>query len=98
MNQMCGGKGGEKGKNTGRTEQRSKNGHQSVSRCTPFSIRMGLGPSSTMTPSLLGGTRFKKSLKKTARRSFFPKLPDNHPTPAALNDKNTGTLFPYPLF
>jgi hypothetical protein len=95
---MCGGKGGEKGKNAGRTEQQSKNGHQSVSRCTPFSIRMLLGPSSTMTPSLLGGTRFKQSFKKAAHRPFFPKLPANHPTPAALNERNTGTPFPYPLF
>jgi len=51
-----------------------------------------------MTPSLLGGTRFKKSLKKTARRPCFAELPENHPTPAALNERNTGTPFPHLLF
>ena len=61
---MCGGKEGEKGKNAEETERQLKNRHQPVSGCTPFSVRMGLGPSSTMTPSLLGGTRFKKLLKK----------------------------------
>jgi hypothetical protein len=62
---MCGGKGGEKEKETSKQRERIKKYPSSyIISGTPFSVRIGLGPSSTITPSLFGGTRCQKTSSK----------------------------------